>query len=78
MSDKKIKRKKVIQMAANFLFERSIRFIEPIDVTTNDGEAFEVVFTVAQALDSDVVVDPPDIRVRVNVHTQRVELVFQM
>jgi hypothetical protein len=47
-------------------------------VASVDGETVEVVFTAPGALDPNLVVDPPDNRVRVGIYTQSTELVYAM
>jgi hypothetical protein len=44
---------------------RQINFEEPIQVVTVDASHVDIVFTAPGALDPNLVVDPPDIRVRI-------------
>jgi hypothetical protein len=74
----KMKNEKEIQMATNFLLAKRVDFSEPIYAIAIDGDTVEVVFTAPGALDPNLVVDPPDVRVRVGVLTQSVELVNAM
>jgi hypothetical protein len=38
----------------------------------------EVIFLVPEALDPNIVIDPPDVRVWVNISNGEVELIYQM
>jgi hypothetical protein len=66
-----------IDAAREFLISQKIDFSEPIhcDVVKN---SFMVVFTAPGALDPNLVVDPPEIRVEVPIQTQQPKLVYQM
>lgn len=70
--------KKEIQAAINFLVEKHVEFSEPIHAISIDARTVEVVFTAPGALDPNLVVDPPEVRVRVDVETQLAELVPDM
>ena len=67
-----------IEMAANFLKARRIKFMEPGIAVPKDGVFLEVIFILPEALDPELVVDPPDIRVLINLGTGTAELVQQM
>jgi hypothetical protein len=67
-----------IQMAAEFLRARRIRFVEPGIAVPKDDVFLEVIFVLPEALDPEFVVDPPDTRVRINLETGSAELVQQM
>lgn len=68
----------VKQLAAEFLASRQIRFVPTGEVYPITSIHSEVVFLVPEALDPDVVVDPPDVRVIVDHNLRTCELVDQM
>ena len=70
--------KDAIELAAAFLIGKRIRFVEPVKVFAIDAVFLEVIFTVPEALDPNVVIDPPDIRVLVDSVSKKVALVPQM
>jgi hypothetical protein len=66
------------QLAASYLQRKRIGFSKPARAEKIDSTTIEVVFVAPGALDPNMVVDPPDVRVRVNIDTQEMELVPQM
>lgn len=68
----------VIDLAAKFLESRQIGFTEPVWVVARSEALLEVIFTVPEALDPNVVVDPSDVRVLVDATTRIASLVTQM
>jgi hypothetical protein len=66
------------QLAADFLASRKIGFVPSGEVYPMTSNRSEVVFLVPEALDPDVVVDPPDVRVIVDHNSGACELVDQM
>jgi hypothetical protein len=70
--------KKVVDAAVDFLRSKGIQFSGDGVVSTVGDGFVEVVFEVPQALDPDVVVDPPDVRVCIDLQTMLVRLIDQM
>jgi hypothetical protein len=70
--------KRAIARASEFLISKRVRFEGPITVMRIDSANIEVVFTALGALDPNLVVDPPDIKVRINTETEKVELIPDM
>lgn len=69
---------KAISTADDFLNKKRIGHCEPItSARTSDGD-FVITFTVPEALQPDVVVDPPDVRVLVRASTFEAELLPDM
>jgi len=68
----------VIEVAVEFLNAKRIKFSQPAIVVPRNEIFFEVIFPVPEALDCEVVADPPDTRVLVNSLTGSAELVEQM
>ncbi len=67
------------RLAEEFLEEKGIRYVKPGTIESRSREQVEVIFLVPEALDPDVaVVDPPDVRILVNLKTGEVENVLQM
>jgi len=69
---------RAIQLAASYLQRKRIGFSKPVRAVRIDSATIEVIFTALGALNPNVVVDPPDVRVRVSIDTQETELVPQM
>jgi hypothetical protein len=67
-----------IKLAAQYLADKNIGFSEPVHVIAAKGPALEVVFTAPGALDPNLVVDPPDIRVLVRTDSSQIDLVLEM
>lgn len=70
--------KEAVDLAATFLESRQIGFTDPVWVVARSEALLEVIFTVPEALDPNIVVDPSDIRVLVDATTRGVSLVTQM
>ncbi|WP_086932712.1 hypothetical protein [Agarilytica rhodophyticola] len=69
----------IINLAKEFLTSRSIGFVSPSTIGREYKGKVEVIFPVPETLDPNVaVVDPPDVRVLVNLENQTVELIDQM
>jgi len=68
----------VKQLAAQFLMSRRIQFVPGGEISPIASTRSEVTFLVPEALDPDVVVDPPDVRVIVDHESRSCELVVQM
>lgn len=69
---------RLITLAEQFLNSRNLRFARPGEIGEINDDCIEVIFMKPEALDPNVVVDPPDIRVLVNKKTGAVELIEQM
>jgi hypothetical protein len=67
-----------IKIATEFLKAKRIAFSEPVHAVQLSDDAIEVVFTAPGALDPDLVVDPPEVRVSVSLRTQLAELLPDM
>ncbi len=68
----------IIGLAEKYLENRKILFVRPGTIGRVEGELVEVVFLIPEALDPNVVVDPPDVCVWVNIKSKQAELVEQM
>lgn len=64
--------------AEKFLKSKSIAFVKPGEIGQRAPERIEVIFSIPEALDPNVVVDPPDVRVWVDINSGKVELIPQM
>jgi hypothetical protein len=76
--DVKMEIDKAISIADAFLSKRLIGHCEPVKVQKTAQGDMEVIFTVPEALQPDVVVDPPEVRVMVYAGTQEAELLPDM
>ena len=71
--------KLIIERAEQYLCEKGIAFVRPGNIVRVTNDNVEVVFLVPEALDKNVaVVDPPDVRVNINVNTKEIFLTPQM
>ncbi len=68
----------IVDIAEKYLSDLEIAFIRPGELGRVDGELVEVIFVVPDALDPNVVIDPPDVRVWVNIKSKTSKLVEQM
>ncbi|EHG6663817.1 hypothetical protein J3893_001524 [Salmonella enterica subsp. enterica serovar Nigeria] len=68
----------LINKAECFLRERCISFIAPPKLKRIDENIIEVIFKVPEALNPNMVIDPDDVRVRINIITGSTKLVEQM
>ena len=67
------------ELASKYLAERDIAYVQPGTVKQRSETLVEVIFLVPESLEPEVaVVDPPDVRVLVNLETSSLELVYQM
>jgi len=72
-------KKIIIEKAEQFLSDREISFVRPGKINPKSEENIEVVFLVPEAVDEAVaVVDPPDVRVNINLKSGETYLVEQM
>lgn len=68
----------IIDKAESFLRKRCIPFISSPRLKKIDNDVVEVIFIVPEALNPNVVIDPDDVRVRINIITGSTKLVEQM
>lgn len=68
----------IIELAEKYLVDTEISFVRPGRIGNRMNESFEIIFLVPEALEPDAVIDPPDVRVKVNLTTKDVSLVEQM
>ena len=68
----------IIEAASTWLGRRKIAFVPQGKIFGRNDESADVRFLVPEALDPNVVVDPPDIYVRVNLRSNEVTLLPQM
>jgi hypothetical protein len=73
-----MKEKELIAFAEKFLKNKNIYFVKPGEIGQRDGDRVEIIFLIPEALDPNVVIDPPDVRVWVNIYSGKVELIHQM
>lgn len=68
----------ILTLAERYLLSRNSRYVCPGTLGKCAGDNIEVVFLKPEALEPDTVIDPPDIRVLVNIMTKEVTLVHQI
>ncbi len=68
----------ILSLAEKYLIAKKIEYVIPGKLGKYIGDQVEVIFLHPEALNPDVVVDPPDTRVLVNTKTKEVNLVWQM
>ena len=68
----------ILALAEKYLLERKSNYVRPGELGERLGDSIEVIFLRPEALDPDVVIDPPDIRVSVNTKTKKVTWIYQM
>ena len=68
----------ILALAEKYLVGRNTKYIKPGQVGKYEGDKVEVIFLKPEALDPDVVIDPPDIRVLVDIKTKEVLWIRQM
>lgn len=64
--------------AEAYLIKRKISFVKPGNIGRKKNDRIEIIFLIPESLDPNIVVDPPDVCVWVNIHTGRVTLIDQM
>lgn len=69
---------KLITLAEEFLNSQHLKFARPGEIGEVEDDRVEVIFMKPEALDPNVVIDPPDIRVWVSKKTGDVKLIDQM
>lgn len=68
----------ILKRAEKFLDKKHIEYVKPGQIGIQDNHRVEVIFLVPDALNPDVVVDPPDVRLWVNIHNGTIDLIPQM
>lgn len=68
----------VVMLAENFLNNRNVDYVQPGQIGRVESNRVEVIFLNPIALEPGVVIDPPDIRLWVNLNTKEVELIYLM
>ncbi|GKX52714.1 hypothetical protein SOASR029_30230 [Budvicia aquatica] len=68
----------LINKAESFLRKRGISFIHSPILKIIDDDIVEMIFTVPDALNPNVVIDPDNVRVRINITTGSTKFVEQM
>ena len=68
----------IVAKAKQFLEKAKIEHVPPGEIGDIDDKYAEVIFIVPLALQLGVTIDPPDVRVRVNLYTEEVVLIEQM
>lgn len=69
---------KLISYAEDFLNKHKADFVRPGKIGRIDNRRVEVIFLVPLALNPNVVIDPPDIRLWVNIDSGEIEIIEQM
>ena len=73
-----MKEKEIILRAEKFLNGINYPFVKPGETCRHQDNRVEVVFLVHEALNPNCVIDPPDVRVWVDLTSGEVELIYQM
>lgn len=68
----------ILKRAESFLDRKKIEYVRPGMIGIQENHRVEVIFLVPDALNPNVVVDPPDVRLWVNIYSGDVELIPQM
>ena len=68
----------IIARAESYLNKHKIAYVKPGAIGEEKVRQVEVIFLVPEALDPNVVVDPPDVRLWVDVYSGEVRLIPQM
>lgn len=68
----------LIGYAEKFLNSKNIAFFKPGEIARRNSERVEIVFLIPETLDPDVVIDPSDVRILVDIKTGYAELIPQM
>jgi hypothetical protein len=67
-----------LKMSENLLTKLNVNFVIPGQVGDENEKYIELIFIKPEALDPNIVIDPPDFRVLVNKETLEVSLIDQM
>lgn len=68
----------LIKIAEQYLKNHKIQYVLPGQIGERENNRVEVVFLVPLALEPNCVIDPPDVRLWVNVHSGEVTFIDQM
>lgn len=68
----------IINIATEYLIKDRVVFVEPGKLGEFEGDSVEVIFLKPEALNPNIIIDPPDVRVLVNTKTREVSWVHQM
>jgi hypothetical protein len=71
-------KEKTIELAESFLESEGIGYTRPGKVTEIEEGNVEVIFFVPEFFDKSAVIDPPDVRVKINLKSGKTSLVPQM
>lgn len=71
-------RAEVLARAESFLNKKKINYVKPGEFGEQGNRRIEVIFMRPEANNPDVVIDPPDVRVWVDIYNGEVELIEQM
>lgn len=67
-----------LKMSEDLLNKLQVNFVSPGEIGEENEKYIEVIFIKPEALDPNVVIDPPDFRVLINKETLEVSLMEQM
>ena len=68
----------LIRLAEQYLIDRGLSYVKPGEIGRHKGNKIEVIFLKPEALDPDVVIDPPDMRMWVDSKTKEVTWIWQI
>jgi len=68
----------ILALAEGYLSARKSSYILPGKLGERVGDKIEVIFLKPETLDPDIIIDPPDIRILVDIRTKEVAWVYQM
>ncbi len=68
----------IILLAEQYLISRGLSYVKPGEIGRYKGNKIEVIFLKPEALDPDVVIDPPDMRMWVDSETKEVTWIWQI
>jgi hypothetical protein len=68
----------LIICAEKFLKNNSISYVKPGTIGQRVSDQVEIIFLVPEALDPNIVIDPPDVRLWVDINSGKVEFMPQM
>lgn len=68
----------ILDLAEKYLENKKFKYVRPGMLGKYEGNKVEVIFLKPEALDPDVVIDPPDLRVWVDIKTKGIIWILQM
>lgn len=68
----------ILARAESFLNKKKIAYAKPGEFGEKENRRIEVIFMLPEANNPDIIVDPPDVRVWVDIYSGEVELIQQM